>query len=788
MNNLISFIPCVVSVAVISTLGLANAASPVSAPNIMMVLPDAAKATANAPIKLNNARAVLEADGHTLHGLPWANQESTQSLSSIYGIDFIPAPLVAMANQDNEFYLVQDEMIAQANLGNGPKPLRFAVPFDVNLSIADGQWIPVAGGSIWRVVVESSNATTARLHLTGINLPSGQELRLSAPGMDGSVIGPIEGLGEFGTGEAWSFALPTAKVMVEWFVPTGFVAKQLPFAGVEYYHGYRDIYQIDGGGPEGGIAGNCHNQPSCYSTWLNESNGTIRLIFSGFLCSGQLTATTAADETPYVSTANHCISTQTVANSCQFNFFYRANACGGSTSAGVNVTGSDLVSTYPASDSTLLMIRPTLPTTVGWVGWTNANPATNTASTCLHHPGGAAQAISFGVKNAGSFPCGSPSSNWNSISWSNGITEGGSSGSAIYRTSDRKLYGTLSCGGSSCANPAADDGYGRWDLAVNSGGFAALLAVGSDDAQEQNDTCATAKVIAANTTYTNMVVKRLDEDWYSIALPIGSQLSMNMTYTHANGDVDLELYSNCSAPPVLQRLLNVNDDIFIYTNNTASSTILMRVFLGSDTRNNYTFSYTQTIAPPANDECAAATVVGPGSVAFNTSNATNSAQSIPASCTDGAGAVMNKDVWFKFAPACSGTATVSTCATASFDTRIVVYSGAACPGSTTAVFACNDDGVGCGTTSKVNFSAIAGQSYYVRLGSKLNVGGSGTVAFSCALCVGDMNGTNDIDGSDLAILLGGWGSCPSCIADINHDNFVDGADLALMLGAWGLCP
>lgn len=49
---------------------------------------------------------------------------------------------------------------------------------------------------------------------------------------------------------------------------------------------------------------------------------------------------------------------------------------------------------------------------------------------------------------------------------------------------------------------------------------------------------------------------------------------------------------------------------------------------------------------------------------------------------------------------------------------------------------------------------------------------------------GDLNGDGAVDGTDLAILLGAWGSCAGCTADINDDGVVDGSDLAIVLGGW----
>ena len=48
---------------------------------------------------------------------------------------------------------------------------------------------------------------------------------------------------------------------------------------------------------------------------------------------------------------------------------------------------------------------------------------------------------------------------------------------------------------------------------------------------------------------------------------------------------------------------------------------------------------------------------------------------------------------------------------------------------------------------------------------------------------GDLNGDGVVDGADLTILLGAWGTTGP--GDINGDGLVDGADLALLLGLWG---
>lgn len=51
-------------------------------------------------------------------------------------------------------------------------------------------------------------------------------------------------------------------------------------------------------------------------------------------------------------------------------------------------------------------------------------------------------------------------------------------------------------------------------------------------------------------------------------------------------------------------------------------------------------------------------------------------------------------------------------------------------------------------------------------------------------CLGDLNGNGIVNGLDLSILLGGWGTD---FPDISGDGIIDGLDLTILLGDWGIC-
>ncbi|MCH2162534.1 MAG: PPC domain-containing protein, partial [Phycisphaerales bacterium] len=526
----------------------------------------------------------VEADGHRSiqPQRPVKPGDEMITFTRRFGIEWLPVDSVILPGMDHKALLKEDE-------GFDPLPLRFAVPRNFTVDAADGRWVEVPGGWLWRVQVQSNGAENVRGHVSNMDLPKNAEIKIHAPSMPLNIAGPYRETGPQENGEAWGFTAPGDHFIVEYFTP-GEPVGQLPFDIDELYHGYRDIFPHDDEEeqPEGGVAGagSCHNDPACYSDWSDVSDGTCRLYFQGYVCSAQLTATSSADETPLVTTANHCIGSASEAASCEFLFRYRRTNCGSGLSSGVSSNGSVILDTYSASDNTLLMIDDELPSNIFFVGWTTSALSNGTDVVCVHHPAGSYQRISFGDKIS-SGVCGS-SSYWHGVQWNDGVTEGGSSGSALYRESDQKLTSVLTCGASACSNPSGGDGYGRFDRAYTNGGFSAFMQSGSDDSLEDSDTCETALEIEPG-TYNNLVVKSTDEDWYTFDVANGTDIDVFLDFIDGNGDIDAQLFDSCGGSYLVNSTSNNNDESFTYTNNTGiSQTYYLRVFLYTDTRNEYT--------------------------------------------------------------------------------------------------------------------------------------------------------------------------------------------------------
>jgi len=126
---------------------------------------------------------------------------------------------------------------------------------------------------------------------------------------------------------------------------------------------------------------------------------------------------------------------------------------------------------------------------------------------------------------------------------------------------------------------------------------------------------------------------------------------------------------------------------------------------------------------------------------------------------------VSRQFFFTWSPQCSGLAEVTTCGLTAADSAIEVFEVDACSLDTCAAaattpIACNDQ-CGTGNSSRVTFTATAGSTYLVRL-TRLVAGGvqSGTIRFSCAAAQpsADLTGDGLVNGADLAVLLGRWGT------------------------------
>jgi hypothetical protein len=366
--------------------------------------------------------------------------------------------------------------LAMAAWTSGERPMSLS-------PASSGTWenLP-AGGRVWRLRVRSADARWLVLGFRTFRPLTGARMHIYDRDLE-TILGP------FTTGDIrehrqlWTPPIDGDEVVVELFWPEGLrgVAPDIVLSTVS--HGYKNAWYpedelvADDAGFDPSVAGSgsCNVDINCEPTWHKERDGIIHLLFQGSSwCSASLVNNTAEDCTHYVLTAAHCINTASEAAATGFRFNYEREGCssGGTTVSHVR-TGSFLRATRSTTDFTLLEMDDPIP--AEWEayfnGWSRANTPAPEA-TCLHHPSGDDKKISFEFDPLILGVAYGPS-HWRVRDWDSGTTEGGSSGSPLFDTTNAvsdtpHIIGQLSGGQAACSNNSWDE-YGRFDLSWTGG-------------------------------------------------------------------------------------------------------------------------------------------------------------------------------------------------------------------------------------------------------------------------------------------------------------------------------
>jgi len=192
--------------------------------------------------------------------------------------------------------------------------------------------------------------------------------------------------------------------------------------------------------------------------WQLEKHAVCKFTFiedmNSYLCTGALINNVNNDGTPYFLTANHCISSSSVAKSITAYFNYESKACGLTARAPKTLSGASLLTTGENSDFTLLMLSSTPPANFQpyYAGWDLTDSASSTVG--IHHPEGMLKKISIdndppitynksiGWENGSNSPA---NTHWE-VFFDKGMTAGGSSGSPLFNQ-NRRIIGQLHGGG-----------------------------------------------------------------------------------------------------------------------------------------------------------------------------------------------------------------------------------------------------------------------------------------------------------------------------------------------------
>ena len=232
---------------------------------------------------------------------------------------------------------------------------------------------------------------------------------------------------------------------------------------------------------------------------------------------------------PYFLTANHCVSTAKVARTVQTTWFYQRGSCDVETLDARTTTvagGAELLATSVPQDSTLLRIRQRLPANVYFAGWDTTPAQSDELVVGIHHPKREVKKYAAGVVLGTEDSEGVDGAI--KMTWDEGVTEGGSSGSALFR--EGHVIGALSHG-SNCDSQSYRDFYGSFaDFFPR---VCSTLDPSGGCGDGQHDLPTTAATIGPAGTGAGVMGEAGDLDYWRVTIP-----SHGMLIAQTTGDID----------------------------------------------------------------------------------------------------------------------------------------------------------------------------------------------------------------------------------------------------------
>ena len=365
----------------------------------------------------------------------------------------------------------------------------------IGLSAKDSSWQPLADGRLlWRAHLHAPGARGLGFVFDAFHLPAGAELWIRRADGSDWLTRYTDADNPFGQ-RLYTPILAGDDAVIELVLP----AAMREFVRLELgsvTRAYRDVEPDAFEKTVAAKSGSCNVDVACPegNPWRDQINSVAHYTFQSgsgtFVCTGQLAATTnTANDTqsPTFLTAHHCVSSQSEASSMVFYWKYESPTCRtpGSAASGsplnkpsntaATQSGATLLATHAQTDFTVLRLNSMVPAAVQafWSGW-DRNDSPPTGSVTIHHPAGHEKRISFNDDTLTIIPScilgGTPSNtHWRIDNWELGTTEGGSSGSGLWRPDNQRLIGVLSGGEASCS-VLSFDCYGRLAPAWEGGG------------------------------------------------------------------------------------------------------------------------------------------------------------------------------------------------------------------------------------------------------------------------------------------------------------------------------
>lgn len=266
----------------------------------------------------------------------------------------------------------------------------------------------------------------------------------------------------------WSPLVEGDEALLTWIGTAN--ADRPPVRVLDLAYGERDPL------PEAKV-GSCHLDINCYSEWAAVKSAIAMMVFEDgvntYTCTGSLLSDADGSDKNWFITANHCISSQSVAETLLTLWDYETDACNGDPPPGPGAVpqanGATFItgSRFEDGDGTLLRLVEAPPPGTAKLKFSLDDLSPGDTVYGIHHPGGSYKRFFIGQAVDGSI-AGVEDGNYWIVTYDEGNTEQGSSGSPLFND-DKRVVGTLTGGESTCETRAGADIFGRFDKAWQEG-------------------------------------------------------------------------------------------------------------------------------------------------------------------------------------------------------------------------------------------------------------------------------------------------------------------------------
>lgn len=524
---------------------------------------------------------------------------------SIKDLDLSNINTIKMAEPNIDYFIEEDR--TNDTMFNKIRRSSLIIPIKEDF-FEKATHLQISDADIYIIKINIPNAQALNLYSNNFYIPKGGEMYIYNEDYS-KVIGGFTSLNNHPSGMFASDYVYGDNMIIEYYQPKTIKEKaKIELSEISYF--YRDIENyksLTKNSEEYGASGSCEVNVNCSEgdNYRNQQRGVCRIYlrvnnYQGGWCSGTLINNTARDKKPYVISAAHCIedvSNTSYYNQFVFYFNYETSGCSNpatepttsNTLTGCSVKAYDNTFASGGSDFWLMLLNNNVPDSYRpyYCGWSRSQIA-STNGVGIHHPAGDVKKIStYTTSLVSSQYQTTAQTHWKAV-WAQttngyGVTEGGSSGSALFNN-EGLIVGTLTGGASSCsaATSAKNDLYGKFSYHWNSNGTATERQIATFldptnsgvttlSGMDYTDTTPTSSIANVNQDINSLIVyPNPAKDYFTLSINNNNNATINII--DYSGRI---IYSTIL--PKNQNIIKIN------TNNIEKGVYIINVISGDNT-------------------------------------------------------------------------------------------------------------------------------------------------------------------------------------------------------------